>query len=286
MSENRQLSKKHMAKAATKNPPKSRLSQRASALSADQLAQFNADGYLVARNFCKRGILENAAASARDSLSPPIAPVEYETDLQYPGAPPERKAPGGDTVRRLLNAFARDKIFRDWALNPAVARFVREMLAVDAIRLSQNHHNCIMTKHPGYGSSTGWHQDIRYWTFDRPELVTVWLALGDETEQNGALRVIPGSHRMRLDRGLFDAALFLRDDLPENQNLLDTAVTAELNAGDALFFHCRLIHSAGRNHSDSIKLSVVYTYRADNNRPIDDTRSSRHPDILLPKGRP
>ena len=270
-----------MSKATSGNICTSRSLSAGLELSADKLAQFNTDGYLVVRNLCTRDILRDAASSVAASLDPPIAPVEYEADLQYPGSPAERRAPGGDTVRRLLNAFARDKVFRQWGMDPKVGGCVREMLAADKVRLSQNHHNCIMTKHPGYGSSTGWHQDIRYWTFDRPELVTVWLALGDETENNGALRIIPGSHRMQLDRGLFDAALFLRDDLPENQHLLNTARTISLNAGDVLFFHCRLIHSAGRNYSDAIKLSVVFTYRADDNRPIDDTRSARHPDVLL-----
>ncbi len=274
-----------MGRAATEHRLTSTDGLNRPAICADQLAQFNADGYLVVRNLCDRRTLRSAEQSVRESLDPPIAPVEYEADLQYPGSPSERRAPGGDTVRRLLNAFARDSVFRQWGMNPKIVRCVREMLAAGSVRLSQNHHNCIMTKHPGYGSSTGWHQDIRYWTFDRPELITVWLALGDETEDNGALRVIPGSHRMQLDRGLFDAALFLRDDLPENQNLLNTARTVALNAGDVLFFHCRLIHSAGRNFTDSIKFSVVFTYRADDNRPIDDTRSARHPDVLLPENR-
>jgi len=247
----------------------------------EQARHFSEKGYLVVRDFCSADVLRDAEENARESLDPPIAPVEYEADLQYPGAPPGRKAPGGDTARRLLNAYARDKVYRQWATNASVARFVRTMLATDEAMLSQNHHNCIMTKHPGYGSSTGWHQDIRYWTFDRPDLVTVWLALGGESEENGALRVIPGSHRMQLDRGLFDAALFLRDDLPGNQKLLSTAHTVALNPGDVLFFHCRLIHSAGRNRSNSIKLSVVFTYRATDNRPIDGTRSARHPDVLL-----
>ena len=113
--------------------------------------------------------------------------------------------------------------------------------------MSQCHHNCVMTKHPGFSSSTAWHQDIRYWSFDAPELVSVWLALGSEREENGALWVIPGSHRLRLDRGRFDRHLFLRPELDANRALIDTATLVELEAGDALFFHCRLFHAAGKN---------------------------------------
>ena len=252
-------------------------------LRVEQLNQFNRDGYLVIRNLCEEFTLQEMAAVIDDSLQPPIAPVEYESDVNYPGSPAARHAPGGDTVRRLLNALARDNIFRTWATNKRVISYVCQMLGTDEIDLSQNHHNCIMTKHPGYGSSTSWHQDIRYWAFDRPELVTVWLALGSEHEKNGCLLVIPGSHRMDLDRGRFDAEIFLRDDLDENQGLISTACHVEMNAGDVLFFHCRLIHAAGRNYTESIKISTVFTYHAADNRPIENTRSALHPDIRLNK---
>jgi len=147
--------------------------------------------------------------------------------------------------------------------------------------MSQCHHNCVMTKHPGFSSETLWHQDIRYWSFDRPELVSVWLALGSETADNGALWVIPGSHQLELDRGRFDAELFLRPELPENRELIDAAQVVELDAGDVLFFHCRLFHAAGMNRTSKVKLSLVGTYHDGDNAPIPGTRSALYPSVAL-----
>ena len=107
----------------------------------------------------------------------------------------------------------------------------------------------------------------------------MWLALGPEREDNGALRVIPGSHRLQLDRGRFDRHLFLRPELAANRKLIDTATLVELEAGDALFFHCRLFHAAGKNRSEEVKLSAVFTYHAADNRPIPGTRSDRYPSV-------
>jgi phytanoyl-CoA hydroxylase len=152
------------------------------------------------------------------------------------------------------------------------------------VLLSQCHHNCLMTKHPGYSSATLWHQDIRYWSFDRPELVSVWLALGSEDEKNGALKVIPGSHLLELDRGRLDSALFLRTELEENQTLLASAQSVPLEPGDVLFFHCRLFHAAGMNLTDQVKQSLVFTYHAADNRPIPETRSALLPSIPLQRG--
>ena len=250
-------------------------------LNQKDVAAFKRDGYLVVRGLCEPPVRDAMAQLIQDALNPALAPVEYEADVHYPGAPPSRTAPGGNTPRRLLNAFARDVVFRRWATSQSVTHRVRNLLQTDHIQLSQNHHNCVMTKFPGYGSTTGWHQDIRYWSFDRPELVTAWLALGHEDRDNGSLAVIPGSHCSSYDRGQFDAALFFRTDLQKNQALTHKAKVIELDAGDVLFFHCRLLHSAGRNQTDHVKLAVVFTYHAQDNRPIQGTRSAEHPDIDL-----
>lgn len=244
-----------------------------------QIEEFNQQGFIVARRLANKEVCQPMIDRVRESLAPPLAPLEYETDVQYPGSPADRLSPGGDTPRRLLNAYTRDRVFRDWATSPAVVDRVRQLIGTDQIELSQNHHNCIMTKHPGYSSATLWHQDIRYWLFDQPQLVSVWLALGEEYDENGGMYLIPGTHKEELDRGFYDAAYFLRTDLPENQALIDSAVSATLHQGDVLFFHCKTLHAAGRNQTDQIKFSVVFTYHDSDNQPIEGSRSAAFPDI-------
>jgi hypothetical protein len=156
-----------------------------------------------------------------------------------------------------------------------------EALMGGPVEFAQSHHNCIMTKYPGYSSATLWHQDIRYWSFDRPELVSTWLALGDENPANGSLQVIPGSHRLELDRGRLDAELFLRPELPENAELIATAVPVTLAAGDVLFFDAQTFHAAGTNTTDEVKLSAVFTYHRRDNRPIAGTRSANYPSLEM-----
>lgn len=245
------------------------------------LDTFNDDGYLVIRRLFDDQTVTGLRGAISRSLSPPLAPVEFEADVHYPGAPLSRQAPGGQTPRRLLHAYSRDMLFQQCARAEAVVGRLQQLIGADALCLSQNHHNCVMTKHPGFSSQTSWHQDIRYWSFDRPELVSTWLALGDEHEKNGGLLVIPGSHRMELDRGRLDAALFLRTDIEANRELIDKAVAVDLSAGDMLFFHSRTFHAAGQNQSDSVKTSLVFTYRALDNEPIPETRSGNYPDIPL-----
>ena len=244
-------------------------------------ALFASRGYIVRKGLVSMPMIERLNAVAEHALDPLIGPVEFEAEVGYPGAPATRDERGGDTPRRLLHAYARDSIFAELATATSVRDTLVAVMGTDDVNLSQNHHNCVMTKHPGYSSSTSWHQDIRYWSFDRAELVSIWCALGNETRENGALSVIPGSHIEEVERGRLDRDLFLRTDLEVNQSLLDQQVQVELDAGDVLFFHCRLFHAAGRNESDAVKFSAVFTYHDSDNHPIPGTRSDRYPAIRL-----
>lgn len=252
-------------------------------LSGVEAEQFARDGYLIGRALFDTHAVDELVHRIDASLSPALAPVEFEADVHYPGAPASRWAEGGQTPRRLLHAYGRDALFRDCAKHPAIVDTLSVLMGDADLMLSQNHHNCVMTKHPGFSSLTSWHQDIRYWRFDRPELVSTWIALGTENVDNGALLVIPGSHKLSIDPGRFDAALFLRTDLEENEAMLSTAVPVELNAGDVLFFHSKTLHAAGPNKSETVKRSIVFTYHTSDNEPIPQTRSAVFEDIRVGK---
>ncbi len=246
---------------------------------ADDVEFFHENGFVVIRQLFSEQRVDELLGLVERSLNPPLAPVEFEADVHYPGAPVSRQAPGGETPRRLLHAYSRDRLFQSCGDSEVVVTILQRLLGAEAVMLSQNHHNCVMTKFPGFSSRTSWHQDIRYWSFDRPELISTWLALGEETEENGGLLVIPGSHKLQLDRGRLDAALFLRTDLEENRELIEGARVVEMQAGDMLFFHSRTFHAAGQNCTAQVKRSLVYTYRAADNAPIPETRSANFPDI-------
>jgi phytanoyl-CoA hydroxylase len=254
------------------------------AFSPEEVTQFERDGYFIARCLAPPALCARMLEVTRDGLSREVPPVEYEADLHYPGAPPSLDSAGGHTIRRLKQAFSRDFCFVEWVSSPALCNRLQQLLGPSVV-MPLAHHNCIMTKEPKHSSDTGWHQDIRYWAFERPELVSVWLALTSETTKNGCLRLIPGSHRLSLDRGQFDEELFLRPELPENQELIEKAVWAELEPGDVLFFHARTFHAASRNYTELTKFSVVFTFRGADNPARPGSRSASLPELVLPPAR-
>ncbi|WP_249278464.1 phytanoyl-CoA dioxygenase family protein [Bordetella genomosp. 2] len=252
---------------------------------ADQVAILRQQGFVVARQFAAPDVVAALRGEAERQLAQAVGPLEYEADLQYPGAPASRQAQGGATVRRLLGAYGRGPLFRQWATTPAVAAWLRAYFN-DTPVLSTVHHNCVMTKHPAYGSLTGWHQDIRYWSFSASDLVSTWLALGNETADNGGLFFLPGSHAASFPAGRFDDKKFFRPELAENHAWIERAVCPELQPGDVVFFHCRTLHAARQNSSDRVKLSLVHTYHPASCTPLPGTRSASSPGVPLdPAGR-
>lgn len=249
-------------------------------LSHDQIQEFQTQGFLVLPGLATPDFCEQVIRFAEQQLTDDVQPIEYEADTRYPGAPASREAEGGHTARRLLQAYARDPMLAKWATGAALAQPLLQLLG-DGALMSQAHHNCIMTKQPQYSTATGWHRDSRYWHFARAELISAWLALRNETVENGCLLVIPGSHQLQIDASQLDAAQFLRTDLPQNQALLAQAHPVVLQQGDVLLFHSNLFHAAGKNLTTAGKFSMVFTYRDAANVPESDSRSAGLPEIPL-----
>jgi phytanoyl-CoA hydroxylase len=247
---------------------------------AEQVSVLREQGFVVVRQLVSQSTVTAIRAEAQRQLAQAIEPIEYEADLKYPGAPVSRDAQGGATVRRLLNAYSRGPLFQNWATHPNVAQWLQAYFS-DTPVLSRVHHNCVMTKHPSYGSLTGWHQDIRYWSFSDTDLVSTWLALGHETANNGGLFFVPGSHAASFNSTQFDGQKFFREDTPDNQRWISQAVCPDLEPGDVVFFHCRTLHAARQNSSDQVKFSLVHTYHPQACAPIEGTRSASLPGVPL-----
>ena len=245
---------------------------------ARQIAE---QGYAVVRAAVPADVVALVRETCLEDRDRRVEPFELEADTHYPGSPESADSPGGLTIRRLLWAHARGPVFTRLLTDPAVAGPLRAYFGRPVV-CPLSHHNCVMTKEPAFSSDTGWHQDVRYWSFERTDLVSAWFALGPERPENGGLRVVPGSHATAFDRGRFDEHLFFREDLPENAALLETAVYPELEAGDLLLFHARTLHAAGRNRTDAVKMAAVFTFRPDDNPPVPGSRSAEMPEVLLP----
>ena len=243
-------------------------------LSAAQIQQFKIDGYLMLPSILNNNELQSLRELTHDHLLNQTPPFELEAEVQYPGAPNSINDIGGNTIRRLRMIYQRHSLYKQLAEKPKVVNGVKQILNSKSVLLNPNHHNCVMTKQPEYSSETLWHRDTRYWNFNNKYLINAWYALGDELEENGAMKIIPGSHRWEVPDKALDDAQFLIQDHLYNRDRLNTQRLVKLKAGDVLLFSAHCFHAAGKNQTNQAKLSAVFTYHGEKTEPIRGTHSA------------
>ena len=118
-------------------------------------------------------------------------------------------------------------------------------------------------KEPRNPAFVSWHQDSTYWGLDPADVITAWVALSDSTSENGAMRVIPASHKLdqvphhdtfRPDN-LLSRGQEIMVDVDEGQ-----AAMLPLEAGEMSLHHVRLIHGSDPNPSPHRRIGFAIRY--------------------------
>jgi len=257
-------------------------------LSDKQLKQFNKDGFLLLSAFANVELCDTIKDIAAAHLKHQVPPIE--TEFEYVGKSKEDRERISDAhseqrekrivVRRLRQVYHRDIVFKQWMENEKIRPVLTQVLG-ESPSITIAHHNSIMTKMPHSSTATSWHQDFRYWNFESDNLVSVWLALDSENDKNGVLEFIPGSHKMDFDVSQFDEKEYFSEEKSENREIIAKKVSYELQKGDVVLFHCKLLHRANRNATDQPKISFVYTVKGCNNSALEGTRSTEYKEVSL-----
>ena len=244
-------------------------------LSKEQIDSFNENGFLLIRDFYDKKKCDAIKEIAKVHLKYEIKPIE--TEYEYIGIEKEEYK---KSIRRLRGVYDRDILFKEWMQYPEIKPILEQLLGERAVLITA-HHNSIMTKMPKTSTQTCWHRDSRYWSYDKDNLLSVWLALDKENAENGVLEFIPKSHKMKFKEEQFDDKSFFRSDLPENKKIIATKVSFELNKGDIILFHSELLHRANANSSNKPKISLVYTVKGESIKAIENSRSAKFKEIPL-----
>jgi ectoine hydroxylase-related dioxygenase (phytanoyl-CoA dioxygenase family) len=137
--------------------------------------------------------------------------------------------------------------FRALLLGGALAEVARSLLGAREVVFFQDN---LIWKPPGTSARLEWHQDFAYWPLDRPDGLTLWLALDDADEANGCLRYVPGTHLLG-ERAATDfvagAGQPVSADLPPLDAAGCEGEAAPVRAGEALAHHPLTWHMSGPN---------------------------------------
>jgi ectoine hydroxylase-related dioxygenase (phytanoyl-CoA dioxygenase family) len=113
-------------------------------------------------------------------------------------------------------------------------------------------------KEPVGGHPKHLHQDAAYFEHKYEGPVAALNYIVDTNLQNGALHVIPGSHRWGV---LKHVDTFSHLGLDENEWPWERALPVVGKAGDTIFFHVKTIHGSKENHSDKPRPATINRYR-------------------------
>ena len=146
-------------------------------------------------------------------------------------------------VRRIKRPSLRHDIYMSMLHHDAILDIVARLIG-PSIRFTGEKLNM---KSAGFGSVVEWHQDWAFMPHTNDDLLAVGIAIDDMTTENGALLVIPGSHRHAIydhhQDGFFVGAVGREHFDPAH------SVPIEIPAGGISIHHVRMLHGSAPNTS-------------------------------------
>jgi ectoine hydroxylase-related dioxygenase (phytanoyl-CoA dioxygenase family) len=232
-------------------------------LTYEQVADFEADGYLVLE-----GLFDREEMDLLRDIGHADAELAKRTATR-------RDAAGGETKLSLRNELP-DDIYSAFVRCRRIVDPMEQLLGGEVY----HYHHKMNMKEPYVGGAWEWHQDYGYWYNNGclfPWMASCMIAVDRATRENGCLQVLRGSHLMgRVDHGKTgDQTGADMERVDEAMRRLEL-VHCEMAPGDALFFHCNLLHRSDQNRSPDPRWVLICCYNAARNDPYKDSHHPRY----------
>jgi len=203
------------------------------------------------------------------------AAVRQYRDLGYYAPVPVLSSAEADGLRRRLEAFEasgtgmqgavrhKPHLLFTWLNNlirhPRILDAVQDIIGPDILCWGTS----FFIKEPRNPSYVSWHQDSTYWGLEPPDVITAWVAFTDSNAANGAMRVIPETHK--LDQVPHHDTFAAENLLSRGQEIMvdvddRQGVMLELAAGEMSLHHVRLIHGSDPNPSGDRRIGFAIRY--------------------------
>ena len=209
-------------------------------LSATQIASYETNGYLAIEDVLTASALEELRRVTDEFVekSRTVTANDEIFDLE------SGHSATSPSLRRIKHPLTRHPVYAKFARHDPILDLVECLLGPNL----RFHNNKVNMKNPSDGSAVEWHQDWAFYPHTNDDLLEVGIALDDMTAENGALMVIPGSHRDRTwnhhQDGLFVGAI------TDPAFRATGAVPVTIKAGGITLHHVRMVHGSRPNRSD------------------------------------
>ncbi|MCL3883726.1 ectoine hydroxylase [Marivita sp. GX14005] len=236
-------------------------------ITRDQAEAFERDGFLVLKDMFSdaeiRALIDTAAALRRDLAG--SASDEVVTE------------PGSDAVRTVFNLETHHDLMERLSRDARLAGIARFLLG-DEVYIHQSRLNY----KPGFtGKEFYWHSDFETWHAEdgmpRMRAVSASLLLTDNRAHNGALMLMPGSHKSFIScqgetpEANHESSLQKQEIGTPSQDALRKLAErhgitdAEGPAGTLVLFDCNTIHGSNGNITPDPRSNAFFVYNAVSN---------------------
>ena len=248
-------------------------------LSAEQVATFDRDGFLIV----EEGLVSERALEALRARYERLFEGDYETGIKpdevnwVPGRDPE------DRTRQICNGWRADNVVAAQVLSERTARLTAQLARYRGVRILQDN---VLWKPPGT-KAIGFHQDGSYADYLVPaEMITCWVSLHDTTADGGPIAYVRGSHRWPKSppaRSQFHAPddwlAPARDAAPEGEEL--EVVPVVVKAGGGSFHHGLTWHGSAPNTSGEVARMALVSHFV----PVETRFHETHVDVTYSRYR-
>ncbi len=226
-----------------------------------EIGRYHREGYLICRGLFTREEISLVGEVARSDHA-----LDEAASALDDGE--------GNAVRLSLWNHPGDGIYGMVARSARIVDSVEQLIGGEVY----HYHSKMILKDARTGGAWAWHQDYGYWYQNGllfPDLCSVMIAVDAATKENGCLQLLKGSHQMgRINHILSgEQAGADRERVAEAEKRLEL-IHAEMEAGDAVFFHANTLHCSGPNHSENARWAMICCYNAASNDPY---KESHHP---------
>ena len=232
-------------------------------LSISQIEHFNQHGFISPLQGFSEEIIKKQQQYF-DKLLQQIFDASEKGDNHFGGVDKR------DSVQYSLNCY-HTKLRGIWETMYAepLLRAVRDLLGDDVVAWA-THYFC---KLPGDGKAVSFHQDASYWGLTPAKTVTVWLALDDTDEDNGAMQFLPGSHKVGHIPWKESSEESVLNQQIKDISMFDKPFSNNLKAGEYSLHSSLLVHGSPKNQSSRRRCGLTIRYAPQDVVPLSPNYS-------------
>jgi ectoine hydroxylase-related dioxygenase (phytanoyl-CoA dioxygenase family) len=219
-------------------------------ITSEDVDFYKKNGYLLVKAvFNETEVEEMRGAVERIISRAAMAKADNNSQWQGDFLPPEE-------LKKLVLKGFHDVHYHDASFTRAIIH--PNMTAVLSQIIGSNvqlHHTKMLVKPPENGAAFPMHQDHPYFPHEKHSMLAASVHLDYADEENGCLRVIPGSHQAGI---LPHVGMHY---LNHKEYPVKEGIPCIADAGDVLFFNYLTIHGSESNKSERTRRNVLFQYR-------------------------